>query len=307
MAGESLRVVSGPAAGQVLPIGGDFTVGRAESGPGGLQGDSDISRRHARFHEYAPGMVAVEDLGSTNGTYVNGQRLAGPHVLQPGDQVQVGQTVLRYESVPASSPVPVAAAPAPAPAAPAPAPPPAAFALGTGPQPGPAPPLPRRGGSGRMIALIGIPVLIVAGVVIAIVASSGGGSGGSGGGGSPAAATPTGVIMAFYDDAAAGKTADACALFAPNADQRVAPANLLVAGTGTILATTPACATTLDALHNANPSALQTALPKIREKATGTTATRSNVIISRTDSGLTYKATVVKSGSDWKIADVVVG
>jgi hypothetical protein len=284
MAGESLRVVSGPASGQVLPIGGDFTVGRAESGPGSLQGDSDISRRHARFHEYTPGIVAVEDLGSTNGTYVNGARISAPQALSPGDQVQVGQTLLRYETVP-----PPAAAP---------------------PSPPPPSPLREPSGPGRTIALIGIPALIVAAVVIAIVASSGadgGGSSSTGSGGASAANSPTGVITAFYDDAAAGKTADACALLAPNADPTNAPASLLVAGTGTIVATTPACATTLDALHNSNPSALQTALSKIHTQATNTTATRSNVTISRTGSGITYKATVVKSGPDWRILEVVVG
>jgi pSer/pThr/pTyr-binding forkhead associated (FHA) protein len=40
----------------------------------------------------------VEDLHSTNGTYVNGERLAGSHRLQPGDVITIGQTQLTYEA-----------------------------------------------------------------------------------------------------------------------------------------------------------------------------------------------------------------
>ena len=45
--------------------------------------DSEISRKHARLILQAGGYV-LEDLGSTNGSFVNGQRLMGPHVLRPG-------------------------------------------------------------------------------------------------------------------------------------------------------------------------------------------------------------------------------
>jgi hypothetical protein len=297
VAGEGLRVLSGPAAGQVLTIGGEFVIGRAQAGAGSLQGDSDISRRHARVHEYAPGMLAVEDLGSTNGTFVNGQRITAPHVLAPGDQVQVGKTLLRYESVPPSAPPPAAGPPAP---------PPGALVLGAGTPLPPPTPRPRPPGRGRLIALIGIPALLVAGVVIAIVASSGGG-GEDGGGTSASASSPTAVVMTFFEDAARGDSAGACALLSAGADPRNTPASLLVAGTGTIVATTSQCRTTLDALYHANPDALRSALPKIRLRAANTTSARSDVIISRPPSGLTYKATVEKSGSGWGIAECVVG
>src|SRR4051794_13418074 len=98
MAGESLQVVSGPAAGQAISLDADFVVGRGEAGMGNLQGDPEISRNHARFRRTAQGQVIVEDLGSTNGTYVNGARLAAPHVLAPGDQVRLGKTVLQLQA-----------------------------------------------------------------------------------------------------------------------------------------------------------------------------------------------------------------
>ena len=55
--------------------------------------DTFASSLHARVFA-RDGGVYVEDLGSTNGTYLNGTRLTMPAVLRPGDQVQVGNTVL---------------------------------------------------------------------------------------------------------------------------------------------------------------------------------------------------------------------
>src|SRR3954454_19369174 len=104
MAGDTLQVVSGAAAGQSIDLDGDFTVGRTEAGMGNLSGDSEISRRHARFRRGARGEVIVEDLGSTNGTYVNGQRLAAPYLLKPGDQVTLGRTVLQLHGAPVAVP-----------------------------------------------------------------------------------------------------------------------------------------------------------------------------------------------------------
>jgi predicted component of type VI protein secretion system len=60
--------------------------------------DSEISRKHVRLILQAGGYV-LEDLGSTNGTFVNGQRLMGPHVLRPGEMVLFGENVsLAFES-----------------------------------------------------------------------------------------------------------------------------------------------------------------------------------------------------------------
>ena len=54
--------------------------------------DSEVSRKHARLILQAGGYV-LEDLGSTNGSFVNGQRLMGPHVLRPGEVVMLGENV----------------------------------------------------------------------------------------------------------------------------------------------------------------------------------------------------------------------
>ena len=73
-----------------------LTVGRGAQNDLALEGDSYASARHARFAPRRDG-VWVEDLGSRNGTYVNGVRLAEPRKLAPGDVIRVGETDLRYE------------------------------------------------------------------------------------------------------------------------------------------------------------------------------------------------------------------
>lgn len=55
-----------------------------------------VSRRHCKLYEYK-GELAVRDLGSSNGTFVNGQRIDGPVFLQPGDQLRVGSVTLRAD------------------------------------------------------------------------------------------------------------------------------------------------------------------------------------------------------------------
>ena len=62
--------------------------------------DADVSRKHARLAQQGEDWL-VEDLASTNGTYVNGERLFVPHLLQPGDQIKLGETVeLVFEALP---------------------------------------------------------------------------------------------------------------------------------------------------------------------------------------------------------------
>ena len=53
--------------------------------------------RHARFVRNADGDL-IEDLRSTNGTFVNGERLSGTRPLRPGDLITIGQTQLTYEA-----------------------------------------------------------------------------------------------------------------------------------------------------------------------------------------------------------------
>ena len=58
---------------------------------------AEVSRRHSRMRLDPSGYV-IEDLGSTNGTFVNGQRLTGAHMLRPGERIQLGEAVtLSYQ------------------------------------------------------------------------------------------------------------------------------------------------------------------------------------------------------------------
>ena len=92
----SLDVVDGSAAGERLEIpDSGLLVGRSARSPGQLGGDPALSRQHVRFTPKPDGALLVEDLGSTNGTRVNGATIRGPFVAHPGDVVQVGETTLR--------------------------------------------------------------------------------------------------------------------------------------------------------------------------------------------------------------------
>jgi predicted component of type VI protein secretion system len=86
--------------------------------------DGEVSRRHTRLFLQGSNYV-VEDLGSTNGTSVNGQRLMGPYILRPGEVVTLGEHVnLVFEAaqVDPDATIASAAAPRPAPAQPMPQP-----------------------------------------------------------------------------------------------------------------------------------------------------------------------------------------
>src|SRR4051812_41240948 len=97
MANETLKIVGGNAAGQTIPLEQELVIGRSTPGLGSLGGDSEISRVHARVFHDPTGRLMVEDLGSTNGTFVNGNRVSGATPLNPGDQVRVGQSTMTVE------------------------------------------------------------------------------------------------------------------------------------------------------------------------------------------------------------------
>src|SRR3954465_926138 len=100
----ALRGTGGPAAGSVLPVSDEeLLIGRQAPGPGKLGNDIEISRRHARVMRESNGQFLIEDLGSTNGTYVNGERILGAQILKPGDEVELGDTKLRVEALDAPS------------------------------------------------------------------------------------------------------------------------------------------------------------------------------------------------------------
>src|SRR5690242_9370229 len=90
---------SGPTPGVTFPLEGDqLTIGR-DSNNGVAINDAEVSRKHSRL-TFQGGKYVLEDLGSTNGTFVNGQRLAGPVVLKAGDVVSLGeQIVLMYDAI----------------------------------------------------------------------------------------------------------------------------------------------------------------------------------------------------------------
>ncbi len=72
------------------------TIGRGGQNDLPLEGDEFASARHARVENRRDG-VWVQDLGSTNGTYVNGARVEGAQKLSPGDVLRIGETDLRLE------------------------------------------------------------------------------------------------------------------------------------------------------------------------------------------------------------------
>jgi hypothetical protein len=82
----------GHDSGMIYDLDGDLVLGRGDRAEIRLQ-DPFASARHARVYEQG-GVVVIEDLGSTNGTYVNAKKLASPVPLHPGDRLQVGRTVL---------------------------------------------------------------------------------------------------------------------------------------------------------------------------------------------------------------------
>lgn len=91
-----LRIVSGPNAGKTVDVEEEVVIGREDTDL--AIDDPELSRRHAVVRRFA-NRLQVEDLGSTNGTYVNGARIAEPTLLGGGAQIKLGTTVLAVEGV----------------------------------------------------------------------------------------------------------------------------------------------------------------------------------------------------------------
>jgi pSer/pThr/pTyr-binding forkhead associated (FHA) protein len=92
-----LEIVEGPDAGRQIELRGPTVLGRDQSADVVL-GDGQISRRHARVTPSASGGIVVEDLESTNGTFVNHDEVHAPVELAPGDELLVGVTVMQVRS-----------------------------------------------------------------------------------------------------------------------------------------------------------------------------------------------------------------
>jgi pSer/pThr/pTyr-binding forkhead associated (FHA) protein len=149
-----LTVRQGPLPGKLIELAKEsLTLGRDVNNDI-VVNDAEVSRTHARLTRQMDGYV-IEDLGSTNGTFINGQRLTGPKLLRAGDMLGLGETVVMEVNVmrdpEATVVVPPSATAAPvmgsAPSAPAepPAPPPRPAPVVTGPfssPPTPEPPAP---------------------------------------------------------------------------------------------------------------------------------------------------------------------
>ena len=82
-----------PATAQIFPLGEEVTIGRAPGCSVPLADDTYVSQLHARIY-IRDGRPFVEDLGSTNGTFLNRDRLSKTMPLHRGDKLQIGQTVL---------------------------------------------------------------------------------------------------------------------------------------------------------------------------------------------------------------------
>jgi hypothetical protein len=135
--GAKLVVRQGAQTGMTYALGRTPVVlGREEGAEISLQ-DPEMSRRHARI-SWQEGYYVLEDLRSTNGTYLNGTVIRGPQRLNQGDTIGIGQTVLEFEWQAGAAPrQPVYEAPrysAPQPPPPSPPTPP--------PSPPPPPPPP---------------------------------------------------------------------------------------------------------------------------------------------------------------------
>jgi pSer/pThr/pTyr-binding forkhead associated (FHA) protein len=91
-----VAIVDGPSAGQSVPLEDlPLLVGRGPDAAIRLD-DDYVSTRHARIGS-ANGTFYVEDLGSTNGTYIGAQRLTSATAVQLGTQVRVGKTTLELK------------------------------------------------------------------------------------------------------------------------------------------------------------------------------------------------------------------
>ena len=85
----------GHESGLAYDIGDGAVMGRGDAAEIRLE-DPFASSRHARLLRQG-GVVVIEDLGSTNGTYLNEELLSGPQPLHPGDRIRIGDSEFTYE------------------------------------------------------------------------------------------------------------------------------------------------------------------------------------------------------------------
>jgi pSer/pThr/pTyr-binding forkhead associated (FHA) protein len=91
----TLHCTAGPLAGELITVESELLLGREVPDVGRLGDDLRLSRRHARLFFDSEDRAMIEDLGSTNGTWVNGDRVHDPRVLMAGDEIRLGQTTFQ--------------------------------------------------------------------------------------------------------------------------------------------------------------------------------------------------------------------
>src|SRR6266404_1455174 len=97
-----LMIVRGRGATDTINLGdGVTTVGRHDDCQLRIK-SSQVSRKHCELYE-KKGLLLVKDLGSSNGTLVNGKRIKGQRVLEPGDELTIGPVQFRVAKVGATA------------------------------------------------------------------------------------------------------------------------------------------------------------------------------------------------------------
>jgi pSer/pThr/pTyr-binding forkhead associated (FHA) protein len=92
----TLEIVEGPGAGRQFDVSRPLVIGRDETADLVIE-DGQASRRHARIEPTAHGAI-VEDLQSTNGTFINDNELHGRAELGPDDELLIGVTVMQVRT-----------------------------------------------------------------------------------------------------------------------------------------------------------------------------------------------------------------
>ncbi|MDX2035476.1 MAG: FHA domain-containing protein [Isosphaeraceae bacterium] len=107
---HQLVVLRGRSVSSTIKLaGGVTTAGRQEDCQLRIK-SSQVSRKHCRIYE-KDGVLMVEDLGSSNGTFVNNERIDGACVLDPGDEIAIGPITFRVEKIGGATPKAAPAAP----------------------------------------------------------------------------------------------------------------------------------------------------------------------------------------------------
>ena len=96
LAPARLMIMGGRVTGQQVPLTLQTTTLGRRRGNSIVLRDAKVSRRHAEIRRQ-DGNFVLQDLNSRNGTFVNDQRISTAVALQPGDEIRVGDTVLRFE------------------------------------------------------------------------------------------------------------------------------------------------------------------------------------------------------------------